>query len=237
MPIRTTTRLAQWGLLGSLLFLVAGAIAAIAAHPAVVTAEPGAAAFYLTLFGLAVVVYGALSLVGTRAAAANGSLRIGLGLGLACAAAWTVELIAANLILAPAAPQGRWLYSALYFGSSAVAVFLPGLAGLLAARQAGRVGAGTFKAGVQAGLLCGLCGGLGIFLASFVLSGLLISAGHLDPQTVREFQHSGLPDLNTYIVSDYLAGMIAHLWIGLITGLLLGALGSVVGTTVSKKTP
>ena len=118
-----------------------------------------------------------------------------------------------------------------------MAVFLPGLAGLLAARQAGRVGAGPFKAGVQAGLLCGACGGLGIFLASFVLSGLLIPAGHLDPQTVREFQRSGLPDLNTYIVSDYLAGMIAHLWIGLITGLLLGALGSLVGHTTRRILP
>jgi len=46
---------------------------------------------------------------------------------------------------------------------------------------------------------------------------------------VREFQRSGIPNLPTYIVGDYLAAMIAHLWIGLLTGVGFGLLGSGLG--------
>ncbi len=72
-----------------------------------------------------------------------------------------------------------------------------------------------------------------IFLASIVPSTLLLQAGQYDPQTIREFQHSGPPDLKTYIVGDHLAGMIAHLWIGLLTGLVLGIIGDLIGKVVA----
>ena len=77
-----------------------------------------------------------------------------------------------------------------------------------------------------------------IFLASLVLSAFLLQVGQHDPQTIHEFQRSGLPDITTYIVGDYLAGMIAHLWIGLMTGSFLGVLGGVIGkaTLLPEKT-
>jgi hypothetical protein len=101
---------------------------------------------------------------------------------------------------------------------------MPGLAGLVAARRAGRL-----ANGLRAGLLCGMLGALSIFLMAWALSALLLPAGAHDPQTVQEFQRSGQPDLTTYMVSDYLAGMIVHLWIGLISGLGLGTLGGLIG--------
>jgi hypothetical protein len=83
-------------------------------------------------------------------------------------------------------------------------------------------------------LRAGLRGGLIIFLGALALSAVLIPAGYRDPQTVQEFQRSGLPDLTTYIVSDYLAGMTMHLWIGLISGLLFGLMGGLLGQRLAR---
>ncbi len=68
-----------------------------------------------------------------------------------------------------------------------------------------------------------------MFLSYSALSVLLLQVGQHDPQIVREFQRSGITNLPTYIVGDYLAAMIAHLWIGLLTGVGFGMLGSGLG--------
>ena len=222
-----SARLTPWVLAGALLALLASIGAAIAAHPAVVSAETGPATGYLVVLAAAVLTYGAIILFGLRPAASG--LREGWWCGLGCGAAWIVELLVANVIRPSANPPFLWLYSALYFGSSLVALLLPGLAGLLAARRAS-----SLTAGLRAGLLCGMCGGLIIFLGALALSAVLIPAGYRDPQTVQEFQRSGLPDLTTYIVGDYLAGMIMHLWIGLVSGLLFGLIGGLLGQRLSR---
>jgi|SRR5579859_2333546 len=220
-------RLTPWLLAGALLALIASISAAIAAHPAVVTAEAGPATGYLVVLAAAVLAYGAITVLGMRPAASG--LSEGWWCGLACGAAWIVEVLVANVIRPAAEPPFLWLYMTLYFGSSLVALLLPGLAGLLAARRAG-----SLRAGLRAGLLCAMCGGLIIFLGTLALSAVLIPAGYRDPQTVQEFQRSGLPDLTTYIVSDYLAGMTMHLWIGLVSGLLFGLLGGLLGQRLAR---
>ena len=212
----------RWLLLGSLLLLIVAVGAALSVYPAVVTTAPSAALVYLGLFALALLIYGWVVLVHIRAAtdAERIAMQHGIWWGLLCGGVWTIELIVANLL----GPQPGALQVLVYYGSTAVATLLPGPAALLAAQRAAR-----FGAGLQAGLLCGMCGAIAIFLATIALSPLLLPAGLHDPQTVREFQRSGLPDLTTFIVGDYLAGMIAHLWIGLITGLILGMLGGAIG--------
>jgi hypothetical protein len=216
----------RWLLLGSLLLLVVVVGAALSVFPAIVITDPSAALVYLSLFALAILIYGWVVLVHIHAAtdAERIAMQHGIWWGLLCGGVWIVELIVANLL----GPQGGRLQLLLYYGSTWVAMLLPGLAALLAAQRAGR-----FGAGLQAGLLCGMCGAITIFLATIALAPLLLAAGLHDPQTMREFGRSGLPDLTTFMVGDYLAGMIMHLWIGLITGLLLGMFGGATGKTLA----
>jgi hypothetical protein len=219
--------LVRWFFGVSLLLLILGVGAALITYPAVVTtASCQQMLAYLLLFVLAVLIYGYVVLIRTHMATPAERIAVWQGAiwGFLCGGAWIVELIAANLV----GPYFGWLNLVLYFGSAAGGYLLPGLAALLVAWRAGRIGAG-----LQAGLLCGMVGGMIIFLASAALAPLLLAAGQHDPQTMREFQRSGLPDLTTFIVGDYLAGMIAHLWIGMITGLVLGMLGGAIGKALA----
>ncbi len=148
-------------------------------------------------------------------------MRYGAIVGLLCASAWILEILVADVW---GADLGS-LHHLLYYGSILLAALLPGVAGLLAAWRTGRM-----LSGFQAGLLAGICGGLVLFLAvTGPLSILLSDAGLHDPQSISEFQRSGLPDMQTFLVGDYLAAMIAHLWIGLLTGFVLGAIGGALG--------
>jgi hypothetical protein len=214
--------LVRWFLIASLLLLLIMFSIDLVEHPAVVTTAGTQGLAYLVLFVLAILIYGWFALFRTRSAtlAERAALRQGTLWGLLCGIVWAIELFVANVVT----PQSGQIYLLLYHGSTLAGFLLPGLAGLLAAWRARRV-----TPGLQAGVLCGMFGGLMIFLASFVLSAALLQAGQIDPQTIHEFQRSGLPDITTYILSDYLAGMIAHLWIGLVTGFFLGALGGALG--------
>src|SRR5262249_21579728 len=161
---------------------------------------------YLLLFVLALLMYGYVALIRTHVATPAERIAVWQGTiwGFLCGGVWIVELIAANLL----GSDFGWLNLVLYFGSAAGGYLLPGLVALLVAWRVGRI-----DTGLQAGLLCGMVGGMIIFLASAALAPLLLAAGQHDPQTMQEFQRSGLPDPTTFIVGDYLAGMIAHLWI------------------------
>ena len=130
-------------------------------------------------------------------------------------------------------PQSGPLHAVPYYSLTLIACGLPGVAGLLAGRRAGQ-----FRAGLQAGLLTGMSGSLLLLLAAIVAPSILSGiTGQADTQTLREFQRSGLPDLQTFLVSDFLAAMIAHLWIGLLTGLGLGAIGSALGAALAVPDP
>jgi len=214
--------LVRWFFGVSLLLVILDVGAALVQYPLVVSTAGGLALVYLTLFVVATLVYGWFTLFRARAATPEAQIALEQGTrwGLICGGAWSVELVVANLT----GPQLGWLNLVLYYGSALTGYLLPGLAGFLAAQCARRLGVG-----LRAGLLCGMFGGIMIFLASMALSALLLAAGQHDPLTIHEFQRSGLPDLETYIVGDYLAGMIAHLWIGLLTGLVFGAVGGVLG--------
>ena len=218
--------LIRWSLITALLLLLLAVTIELIATPTVVTAAGVQALVYLILFVLALLIYGWFALFRTRTPTRTeqGALRTGTLWGLFCAAAWVAELLIANVMR----PGWGPLYLALYDGSTFTGFLVPGLASFLVAVRSRHL-----LSGLQAGLLTGMMGALAIFLASFLFSALLLQAGQSDPQTLREFAHSGLPDLKTYIVSDYLAGMIAHLWIGLVTGFFLGLLGGLGGKALA----
>ncbi|MBV9614662.1 MAG: hypothetical protein JO031_04295 [Ktedonobacteraceae bacterium] len=217
--------LVRWSLLTALLVLLLKVGGELLAYPEVVTTAGTQAPIYLILFGLAILMYGWFALFRTKAStpAERMALRQGVLWGLLCGVVWIIELLVANV----GNPQVEQFSHILYYGTALAGYLLPGLVGLLTAWRTRRI-----TLGLQAGLLCGMFGGLMIFLASFVLSALFLQAGQSDPQTIHEFQRSGLPDITTYMVGDYLGGMIAHLWIGLITGSFLGALGGAIGKAI-----
>src|SRR5437868_1657526 len=132
--------LLRWFFIGSLLLLILNVGAALIIYPAVVTTAGGQALVYLSLFALAILLYGWVALIRTRAATPTERIAVWLGTcwGLLCGGAWIVELMVANLL----GPQFGWPYPLLYFGSAASGYLLPGLAALLAAWRAGRIGAG-----------------------------------------------------------------------------------------------
>jgi hypothetical protein len=138
---------------------------------------------------------------------------------------WVFEVLEANVFGAGLGP----LNVVLYFGSAVTAYLLPGLAALLAGWRAGQM-----KAGLDAGLLAGMLGGLLLFLVTLLpLFPLLVGTSQPDAQTLQEFHRSGLPDLQTFLLSDWLAALIAHLWIGMITGFLLGLVGGAMGKALA----
>jgi hypothetical protein len=185
MVAHHTSILVRWFLLVSLCLVVLDLSIDLITHPAVVTTAGIQLPIYFLLFALAILIYGWFALFRTRAASADERIALQRGTfwGLLCGGVWIIELLVANLL----GPQLGWLNLVLYYGSARTGYLLPGLAGLLAAWESGRI-----KSGLQAALLTGIFGGLMIFLASIALFPLF--QGAPDPQTIREFQHSGLPN-------------------------------------------
>jgi hypothetical protein len=216
----------RWLLLIGLLLVILKSSYDLITHPVIVSTAGEQALVYLTLFVLALLIYGWFALFRIRASTASERIALQQGTlwGLLCGSAWIFEVVVANL----AVVQPGWLYLALYYCSAFTAYLLPGVASMLAAWRTTRM-----APGLQAGLLCGICGGLMTFLAAIALSAPFLKAAQYDPQTIYEFQHSGLPDITTYVIGDFLASMIAHLWIGLITGLLLGVVGAALGKALA----
>ena len=228
LPVRHTYAPIRWFFISSLTLVILKVCADLLAYPAVITTAGGLALTYLLLFALALLIYSWFALVRTRdAASPRIALQQGTVWGLLCGGAWMIELSVANLN--PLAPQLGWLFRLIYASATGLGFLLPGLAGMLVAWRSKQL-----HSGIEAGLLCGMLGGLVIFLTYTTLSVLLLHVGQQDPQIVQEFQRSGLTDLSTYIVGDYLAAMVAHLWIGLLTGVGFGALGSVIGIGLGR---
>jgi hypothetical protein len=79
-----------------------------------------------------------------------------------------------------------------------------------------------------------MIGGLLTFLGGTAILWVFNASFLHDPQNMQEFLRSharGLaPDLQTYIVGDLLAGLIAHLTvIGIVISAIAGAIGATMG--------
>jgi hypothetical protein len=146
----------------------------------------------------------------------------GLGAGIG----WMIEIAAANL----AVGQTWQLFA--YFGGTLIALALTLTAGIAAA-----MATRSFRGGLMAGVWCGIVSGLIGGLALLALPRLFLGTLQRDAQTIAEFARSGAPDLTTYIVSDYSAGAVNHLLLGLLLGLTLGAVGAAIGLAIARATP
>jgi hypothetical protein len=218
--------LLRWAMLSGLLLLVIGVAADVIGNPGVVQTGGSATGIYLALFVLAILIYSWFALFRTpRAAPAQRlALRIGTRWGLVCGGAWLVEVLIANVIGSQLGP----LHIPLYYLATMIGFLLPVLAGMLAAQCSGR------RAGLEAGLLCGMLGGLILCAVATVVPAIIMGV-QPDAQTLDEFHRSGLVDLQTFLIGDFLAALIAHLWIGLITGLLFGLAGAAVGKALAGR--
>ncbi|MBA2680208.1 MAG: hypothetical protein H0U76_17650 [Ktedonobacteraceae bacterium] len=186
------------------------------------------AAVYLGLFVLSAVCYLIFVWVFTRRAPfADGlALRHGLLWGGLLSGLWLIEIMSGNF-----GDPSLLLIKFLYFGATLAAFILPLFAGLLGGLQTGRSRTGTLI-GLWGGLLNGTCACLALVGLGLFFNGKF----QHDPQTLREFAHSGAPNLPTYVFGDFLAGGINHLWlVGPALGSLFGTLGGLVGAPLAKQ--
>lgn len=198
---------------------VAGAGAGIAAlvayglvrWPGIVGDEVGVGIVHLAVLALSLSVYAVAGMALAGVAGRARTARVGIGVGLAAAALWAGSLAASVL-----ADPGR--LSVLGTTAGIVAAAALALAGV-------RCGGGV------AGLRAGLCGGLVIGLAGFVvlLALAYLATGHLtaDPALAVRFHTSAARDLPTYAVGEMMAAAVAQLWLAPAAGAALGALGGV----------
>jgi len=86
---------------------------------------------------------------------------------------------------------------------------------------------------VSVGVLSGLLSGL--LVCAIAVSGGAFQAtlGTSDAQTLAEFQRSHASSLTTFIVSDWLAAGVNHLWIGLAAGAIGGLIGGAAGAATT----
>jgi hypothetical protein len=227
MAVQRNGILARWGVLIGLLVVVLKSAYDLITYPEVVTSAGADALVYLLLLVLALLIYGWFALFRTRGAAPHARIVMQQGTrwGLFGGGVWILEVLVANVI----GPQLGPFTVPAYFATTWIGYLLPGLAAVLSARLTGKVGAG-----LQAGVLAGMLSSLLLFLAvAFPLYPLLAGSNQPDAQTIHEFHRSGLPSLHVFLVSDWLAAMIAHLWIGLVTGMFFGGVGSAIGKALA----
>jgi hypothetical protein len=171
----------------------------------------GVAVAHLSVLALLLSVYATAGLALAGAAGRRRTTRVGVAGGLVAAALWAASL-AANVLVDP----GRL---------SALATTLGIAAGAALVLAGARCGSGV------AGLRAGVCAGLVIGLAGFVvlLALAYLATGHLtaDPALADEFRASAARDLPTYAVGETMAAAFTQLWLAPAVGAALGALGGV----------
>lgn len=217
--------LSRWTLVGALLLVVAIVVVEALRFPGILT-PPSVAIFYLSFFVLTLTAYAVMAFAGTRptSPAADIAFNQALQWGALVGLLWWIEILEANVWRLP----GPWLVL-LYFGPTIAACIVPGIAAALTAGQAGQ-----FRSAVAAGIWTGMIGGLLTFLGGTAILWIFNASFLHDPQNMQEFLRSyarGLaPDLQTFIVGDLLAGLIAHLaLIGIVVSAVIGAIGALIG--------
>jgi hypothetical protein len=192
------------------------AVVDMARHPAVL--QDRAAPVYFVSFVLVWASYVVAALLVTRRPAT-----LGLVFGAVVGGLWVVELWAGN-------DAGPGILIVLVYRGSILAVLgATVLGGVL-----GGLRRGNLWDGVSVGLLSGMLSGM--LVCAIAVSGGAFSAtvGTSDPQALADFQRSQASDLTTFLVSDWLAAGINHLWIGLALGSVGGLIGSALGVAMTS---
>jgi hypothetical protein len=161
-------------------------------------------------FVAVLLAYGAATLTlsrGTGPAAAAGR-RYGTVGGVVVGAAWMI-------VLSPTEWLKEWVLAPLV-----VALFVPAYI----ARRAARAGR-EVQAGSRAALWSGIVGALVVFTVS--MTATYVRDGRpYDAQLLRDFHHSGAPDLATLSVTDDLASALTLLILIPLAALAFGSLGA-----------
>lgn len=134
--------------------------------------------------------------------------RHGVAGGVVIGAAWLV-------VVSPTGTLKQWVLVPLL-----VALLGPGCVAALAARAGKHVTAGT-----RAALWSGIVGGLLVFTVSMTAT-YARDGRPYDAQLLRDFPHSGAPDLATLAVSDALASALTLLVLIPLAAVAFGSLGA-----------
>jgi hypothetical protein len=181
----------------------------------------------LALFAVCIVI----PVVGLRPSSRPGqraTWRFSALFGLLIGALWMVEIFTGNLIAV-----GSSASIGVYRLSTLLAFALPLVAGVIGAYTERRV-----RSGIAIGFWSGLISGLIAFFTLMAVAYLFMGTMQHDPQTLREYAHSGERTLSTYIVGDFLVGGCSHLLlIGMVYGTILAAIGAVVGKAAAAASP
>jgi hypothetical protein len=213
--------------------------AVLAAELLVVARHPGAPAATLFAIALGAVMLVTLAVAGLAAwrPAADpdgGTRRLGTWLGIGLGLLWMVEIGVNNVFPADRIALGS--RDAIDDAIWALISLLTLGAGAVAARRAGSVAAGT-----SIGLWSGIVSGLLAYLGALLVAVLFPGAAERDPDLLSKFPASGYPDLPTDAAYSLIGpwpigGGAAHLWLlGIGAGLLLGALGGLIGSIGSPR--
>jgi hypothetical protein len=222
-----------WGTLGGL-----GAVAALAA--AVLLRYPGGPRARMATLVFAALAYSAVAVLAygawwsvRRATSAEARVAQTLGAiaGLCAGAIWLVE-ISFNNLLPPelSVPQRDQVDNIFWLATVVLMLGAAGATGYLTGRARDGMLAGAWS-GLLSGLLACLYGlGLVVFRLDLILR---------DPLAQAEFAQRGpaslTPDMATYFARDTAAGAFGHLaLLGVIAGLLLGAIGGGGGALAAR---
>jgi hypothetical protein len=161
-------------------------------------------------FAALVLAYGAVTLALSRG---NGSRQIaarrhGLAGGAVTGVAWLV-------VLSPTGALKQWVLVPLL-----VALLGPCCVAALAARAGKHV-----SAGIRAALWSGIVGGLLVFTVSMTAA-YARDGRPYDAQLLRDFRHSGAPDLATLAISDALGAALTLLVLIPLAAIAFGSLGA-----------
>jgi len=212
----TPPRWPAWSLLAGVGAVAALVVFTLVRYPGNLR-EP-AAAFYLAALGAMVALY--LGLAGLAVRRPRPGSALGALVGLAAAAAWSVELWVGG-----PAKLDRAIERAVGGSFALLAVVLTVSAGVLSGLRRRETGAA-----LRAGLFAGLVSGVVVFCFAVVmtLTNLAVLGSRDDYQ--RQFATGHSPDMATFLVGDILAAGISHLAINLVLGLIGGGLGAAVAS-------
>jgi hypothetical protein len=202
------------------------ALVALLRYPA----SPAQTLLYYVALGL-LALAAVVAFVGLRPASAaqDGAVwRLSITFGLLIGALWMVEMLAANVIAV-----GTGINQVVYEAATLAAFALPLVSGGLAAYRLRRV-----SSGIVVGFWSGLISGLIAFLTLMSIAYAFMATLQHDPQTLREYAHSGERTLSTFIVGDFLFASCAHLLlIGVLYGTALATVGALFGRALAAPSP
>ena len=217
-------------LLGASLVGLSFAMVAVIGYPA----PPGQIALYWTAIVL-LSGYAVLAWFGTRMRILQLSAirTLSLWFGLLSGGCWIIEMVTANLVPLPAG-TGLLVYLVVYRGATLLGLALPLVAGFVATRATGRLGAG-----IAVSFWSGFISGLIAYLTLMFLTYTFLGTFEHDPQTLSQFaqSHRQQPTLglSAFIVGDSLLGSLSHLLlIGLGWGTVLGTVGALLGRVLRR---